>query len=60
MIDIEKHKVYVDSLKMDMVPYSVALEIIAELYKISKEQEEKIENAIQVVESAIEDLSKEN
>jgi len=33
MVDLEKHKVYVDIHKMDMVPYTVAVEAVKQASK---------------------------
>ena len=33
MINLEKHKIYVDIHKMDMVPYTVAVEAVKEASK---------------------------
>ena len=37
-INIDKHKVYVDNLKMDMIPYTIAVQAIQEAADIDTEK----------------------
>ena len=46
-INLEEHKVFVDELKMDMIPYSIALQAVQEVSNIDTEQYAiKLENAM--------------
>ena len=46
MVDLSKHKVYVESRKMEMVPYSVAMQAITEMLNNYNELTEDFEKAI--------------
>jgi len=46
-INLEEHKVFVDELKMDMIPYSIAIQAVQEVSNIDTEQYAiKLENAM--------------
>jgi len=50
MINLEEHKVYVDSHKMDMVPYSVVKDAIAEI-------EQKVDKAMKLFTTSINNIN---
>lgn len=51
MVDLEKHKVYVEAHKMDMVPYTVAIDAV--------KQAQLETDVVKKLDIAIENLSKE-
>jgi hypothetical protein len=59
MINLEEHKVYVDSLKMDMVPYSIAISALQEAYKDAtiKKLNDTIDQAFQTLEGTVSSLN---
>ena len=50
MINLEEHKIYVDSLKMDMVPYSVAVEALEQALEST---EGKLDEALQLIKTSL-------
>lgn len=52
-IKLEEHKVYVDAYKMEMVPYSVALDAIVEAVEKSD-----LDNSLDTLKSALDELKK--
>ena len=50
MINLEKHKVYVESHKMDMVPYSVAVEALQEAVGST---ENKLDEALDLIKKSL-------
>jgi len=62
-LKIEEHVVYVESMKTDMIPYSVVKEYLNELVKEQevsvKEIKDTVDNAEKEIASAIGDLTKE-
>jgi len=56
-IDLEKHKVYVDSLKMDMVPYSIAVQAVQEVNDIDAEKyAQELDNALKELQNSLNNL----
>ena len=62
-LKIEEHVVYVESMKTDMIPYSVVKEYLNQLVKEQevsvKEIRDTVDNAEKEIASAIGDLTKE-
>ena len=56
MINLEEHKVYVESHKMDMVPLSIAYQAIAEMYEYEKYQA-KLDEAMKQINDALKDIN---
>jgi hypothetical protein len=53
-IDLEKHKVYVDSLKMDMVPYSIAVQAVQEIQgSYTDDYLNKLEEALAQLQTSV-------
>ena len=53
-INLEKHKVYVDSLKMEMVPYSIAIEAVQEVQgSYTDEYLDKLEEALAQLQTSV-------
>ena len=50
MINLEEHKVYVESHKMDMVPYSVVKDAITEL-------QQKVDKAMKLFSTSIDNIN---
>ena len=55
MVNLEKHKVYVELHKMDMVPYSVAVDAVKEAVSSIQNENEVLDK----LDEAIATLSKE-
>lgn len=55
-INLEEHKVYVESLKMNMVPLSIAQAAIAEMYEYEKYQT-KLDEAMKMMNDAFKDIN---
>ena len=55
MINLDDHKVYVESHKMEMVPLSIALQAIAEMYEYEKYQA-KLDEAMKQIKDAFEEI----
>tara|TARA_X000001316_G_C921525_1_gene35959 strand:+ start:957 stop:1139 length:183 start_codon:yes stop_codon:yes gene_type:complete len=59
MINLKEHAVYIDTIKTDMVPLSVALEAVKEAYEINnrlEEAEKSINNAMSEINNIFKDL----
>lgn len=54
MINLEEHKVFVESLQMDMVPFSVAEKALQE---VSKAVDVKLEQAMALIEQSFTQLN---
>ena len=50
MISLEEHKVYVESHKMDMVPYSVAVEALQQAVNST---EGKLDEALDLIKNSL-------
>ena len=50
MINLEEHKVYIDSHKMDMVPYSIAVEALQQSVQST---EGKLDEALQLIKTSL-------
>jgi hypothetical protein len=50
MINLDEHKVYVESHKMDMVPYSVVKDAITEL-------QQKVDKAMKLFSTSIDNIN---
>jgi len=50
MINLDEHKVYVESHKMDMVPYSVVKDAISEI-------EKKVDDAMKLFTTSINNIN---
>ena len=57
MIDIEKHKIYIPDLQMDVIPYKVVVQALEEVnLKAIKQIDEALEN----LQKAISHLNENN
>lgn len=56
MINLDEHKVYVESHKMEMVPLSIAYQAIAEMYEYEKYQA-KLDEAMKQINDAFKEIS---
>lgn len=53
-IDLEKHKIYVDSLKMEMVPYSKAVQAVQEVQNsYTDDYLNKLEEALAQLQTSV-------
>ena len=50
MINLEEHKIYIDSHKMDMVPYSVAVEALQQALEST---EGRLDEALQLIKTSL-------
>ena len=50
MINLEEHKVYIDSHKMDMVPYSIAVEALQQAVQST---EGKLDEALDLIKTSL-------
>lgn len=57
MINLEDHKVYVDALKMDMVPLSVAIRALKEVMDLTRDYEREVEEALSKLEDTVNNLN---
>jgi hypothetical protein len=58
MINLEKHKTYIESHKMDMVPYSVAVQAIQEILDTDAgKYATELEEALNDLQNSINDLN---
>jgi hypothetical protein len=58
MIKLEEHKVYIDSHKMEMVPYSIAIQALEEVSNIETEKYLKdLEHATSELHQALSQLN---
>jgi len=55
-INLEEHKVYVESHKMDMIPLSIAQQAVAEMYEYEKYQA-KLDEAMKMMNDAFKDIN---
>jgi len=56
-INLEKHKVYVESLKMEMVPYSIAVQAVQEVNDIDAEKyAQELDNALKELQNSLSNL----
>ena len=55
-INLDEHKVYVESLKMEMVPLSIAQKAVAEMYEYEKYQA-KLDEAMKMMNDAFKDIN---
>ena len=55
MINLDEHKVYVDSLQMDMVPLSVAKKALEE---VSENMETKLDDAMALIQQSLLEINK--
>ena len=53
MINLDQHRVHVESLKLDMVPYSVAKQAVEEAYNNAKQ----VENSLNDIKKAFNKLN---
>ena len=51
MINLEEHKIYIESHKMDMVPLSVAVQGVQEA--VTKETEHKLDEALGLIKKSL-------
>ena len=56
MINLDEHKVYVESHKMEMVPLSIAYQAIAEMYEYEKYQA-KLDEAMKQINDTFKEIS---
>jgi len=54
-INLEDHKVYVDSLQMEMVPLSIAKKAVEETYN---EAVTKVDSAMALIEKSLSEINK--
>ena len=58
MINIEEHKIFVESLGMEVVPLSIAQQAIDELTDISNAKYfNELDNAVNELETALKDIN---
>jgi hypothetical protein len=58
MINLEEHKIFVESLNMEVVPYSIAIQALEELANNSNmEYENQLDEAIQELQNSINNLN---
>ena len=58
MINLEEHKKYVESHKMDMVPYSIAMQALEEVANVSTvEYEKDLELAMNELKETLNNLN---
>ena len=58
MINLEEHKIFVESLHMEVVPYSIAIQALEELANNSNmEYENQLDEAIQELQNSINNLN---
>ena len=56
-INLGKHKVYVDSLKMDMVPYTIAVQALQEAADVDTEKYAiELENAMTELRNSLNNI----
>ena len=56
-INLDKHKVYVDSLKMDMVPYTIAVQALQEAADVDTEKYAiELENAMTELRNSLNNI----
>lgn len=55
-INLDEHKVYVESLKMEMVPLSIAQKAVVEMYEYEKYQA-KLDEAMKMMNDAFKDIN---
>ena len=56
-INLEEHKVFVDKLKMEMVPYSIAIQAVEQAANLDTEQYAKdLENAMTELNKALSNI----
>ena len=54
MINLEEHKIYVDSHKMDMVPYSIAVQAVQSALEQSfSSTEGKLDEALSMIKKSL-------
>ncbi len=54
MINLEEHKIYVDSHKMDMVPYSIAVQAVQSALEQSfNSTEGKLDEALNMIKKSL-------
>ena len=60
MINLDEHKVYVDDLKMEMVPYTVAIKAITEAYENATvgQIEKTLSTTLDTLSSAFDKINK--
>ena len=51
MINLEEHKIYIESHKMDMVPLSLAVQAVQEA--ATKETEQKLDEALGLIKKSL-------
>ena len=51
MINLEEHKIYIESHKMDMVPLSLAVQAVQEA--VTKETEQKLDEALGLIKKSL-------
>ena len=51
MVNLEEHKIYVESHKMDMVPYSVAVQAVQQA--VLGNSEEKLDEALGLIKKSL-------
>lgn len=56
MINLNEHKVYVESHKMDMVPLSIALQAVAETNEYV-EYQSKLDEAMEMLNDSFKDIN---
>lgn len=59
MINIEDHKIYVESHKMDMIPYSIAIQAISQKSDDAAKYAKDLEHAMTELHRALTQLSKD-
>ena len=56
-INLENHKVFVDSLKMDMVPYTIAVQAVIQAADVDTEKyAQELENAMKELRNSLNNI----
>ena len=57
MINLDEHKIYVESLGIDVIPYSVVKQAVAEAANF-QDYQAKLEQAMEIMKNAMTDINK--
>tara|TARA_B110000503_G_scaffold37093_1_gene60661 strand:- start:2222 stop:2416 length:195 start_codon:yes stop_codon:yes gene_type:complete len=57
MINLDEHKIFVENLGMEVIPYSVAKQAVAEAANF-QDYQAKLEQAMEIMKNAMTDINK--
>lgn len=57
MINLDEHKIYVENLGIDVIPYSVVKQAVAEAANF-QDYQAKLEQAMEIMKNAMTDINK--